>query len=123
MSDIIISTKNKEFRRLIFNEDIILLNKDDSISFKIDDKALKTNLIVLFVNEGEKFKADINVNGEKNIVTLKLYQWDDRELENTAPVIFTTKAGGQVFIKYKTNSSTEHNFRSFQISLWVEDLK
>lgn len=123
MSNIIISTKNKEFRRLVLNEEIILLNKDDSISFKIEDKNLRTQLIVLFVNEGEKFTADFAINSETNIITLKLFQWDDTELENSAPVIFETKAGLKAFIKYKTKSSTINNFRSFHICLWIAESK
>ena len=122
MAKILARSKTGEFKRLILNESIILLNIDDEIIFELSDKIINTKLIIVFSNTGEKIEAATFVSGDGRVVTLTLFKWNDFEYENIFPNIVSTKAGNKVYIKFKSTSSTINNFRTFHICVWVDEL-
>ncbi|MDW3209878.1 MAG: hypothetical protein R8N23_08430 [Reichenbachiella sp.] len=117
------SSKNgKHKRKLIFNENILLVDKYDEIQFEVKEKSLKLTLKFKFVDEGKKYAADIEQFDEGRILEFTLHGWyHDFNIENTNPVIWESTNKDQVlWIKYSTKSQKEHTFREFHITVWKE---
>lgn len=111
-------------RRIILNEDILLVNRLDSLSFPIKDNfsPLGFTINISFSDEGEQFTTTGDVVDDGKTWNINLHKWDGPdEIELTNPIEGTNSSGKKIWLKFKTKSNREKGYRSFHITLWIEE--
>lgn len=125
-----ITTINKDNSkwRLIYNESVILLERVKKASFYVTDEKInfKMNLDFVFSEEGEKYKTKIDISEDGFTATTTLYKWDPESdfghVENIQPLKLKTKAGFNIWVKFRTQASNKNDFRNFQVSVWTDEM-
>ncbi|MFD2583406.1 DUF6864 domain-containing function [Pedobacter vanadiisoli] len=112
-------------RRIIYNESILLVDIDDTLSFSFHDEKLKITLTLNFTfsKDGEPLKTSGNLSEDKKTVNMILYKWDKLEgSEILKPVILTaTQSGKKIWIKFKSSADVKNSFRFFHLTIWGEE--
>jgi hypothetical protein len=112
-------------RRIILNENIILVDRLDNLSFPIIDHTLELEFTinVSFSDEGDIFTTSGDVSDDGKTWHLILHRWDgDMDVEVTKPIESTTlKDNKKLWLKFKTRSNKKMSYRNFHITLWVQE--
>lgn len=121
---IIITDKSGNQKRLFLNENVILLNREDNISFIIKDDTVKMDITLNFIfsDEGKEMSTTGHISDDQKIFTITLHQWNDAvATEITEPVKLTSDSGKIFWMKFKTSADKKNSFRSFHLTLWIEE--
>jgi len=120
-----ISKTNTKWR-LLYNENILLIDLANKLSFEVTDQKLNLYLVINFVfsDDGEKLKAKLNISNDGNTLDITLNKWETDNaigyIENTEPLKLK-KDGNDVWLKYRTQTSKD-NWRNFHLSIWTEEI-
>jgi hypothetical protein len=121
---LIATDKNGISRRVIYNENVLLVDRGDTLSFKIkDDKViLEFTLNITFSDEGKELSTTGNVSEDGKTFNMILHQWDNSMgTELTQPIELATNTGKKIWLKFKTTADKKNSFRSFHLTIWVEE--
>ena len=121
---IIATSKDGYNRRVIYNESVILVDREDKLSFHFTDEKLKfeVTLNYIFSDEGEEYKTTGNVSEDGKTITMTLHKWDNTlGAEVTKPIELSAANGKRIWIKFKTTADKKNLFRSFHLTIWGEE--
>ena len=116
--------KNGISRRVIYNENVLLVDRGDTLSFKIKDDIdiLEFTLNIIFSDEGKELITTGNVSEDGKTLNMILHQWDNSMgTELTQPIELATNNGKKIWLKFKTTADKKNSFRSFHLTIWVEE--
>lgn len=131
MEELITSEVDGIQRKLIYNNNIILIDKNDSLSFDIRSITpidIEFKVKFIFSDEGEKYKASHKIDSEGKTLIITLHNWyssGGRFIFTTKPWIIPTKSGNlKLYLHFRTIAEKEGQFsRSFHLSIWAEEVK
>jgi hypothetical protein len=114
--------KNGISRRVIYNENVLLVDRGDMLSFRINDQKemLEFTLNITFSDEGKEFSTTGNVSEDGKILDMILYQWDSSMGTELIQPIELATAEKKIWLKFKTTSDKKNSFRSFHLTVWLE---
>lgn len=121
----VINKDNSEWK-LIYDADILLLDKSKRLSFDIDDKDSNFKIIINFhfLDDGEKMKTKVDVSDDGSVLDITLYQWDssapNNNVENVEPLKLHSLSGKKIWCKFRTQTSEKNNWRNFHLTTWLE---
>lgn len=116
--------KNGISRRVIYNENALLVDGSDALSFKIKDDIVKLEftLNITFSDEGKELSTTGKVSDDGKTFDMTLHQWDNSMgTELTQPIELSTSTGKKIWFKFKTTADKKNSFRSFHLTIWVEE--
>ena len=111
-------------RRVIFNDEILLVDSEDKLSFYFKDEKLNFDLTFNFTfsEDGEELKTTGNVSDDGKVVNMTLHKWNNSlGTEVTKPIELSTSTGKRIWVKFKTFADKKNSFRSFHLTIWGED--
>lgn len=111
-------------RRAIYNDSVLLVSKDDSVSFSFKDTAMNIDRTFnfKFSDEGEEFKTTGNVSTDGKVINLTLFKWNNSlGTEVTTPIELTLENQKKIWVKFRTTADLPNSFRSFHLTVWVEE--
>jgi hypothetical protein len=111
-------------RRIILNETVLMLNKNDTLSFEVKDEKVrfKKTINFSFSNDGDELSTTGNVADGGKVINIVLHKWDNSVgAEITEPIELKTENNKKVWLKFKTGAQSEYKFRFFNLTIWVED--
>lgn len=112
-------------RRVVYNEIVVLVDDKDKLSFFVHDEKthLEVTINFTFSNEGKKFTTDGHLSPDGKTLDITLHKWDGTfAVENTDPIVMTLeRTQKRSWIKFKTSANKEKSFRTFQLTVWVEE--
>ena len=116
------TSKDGYKRRLIFNETVLLVDKEDVVSFLVKDGTnFETTFNFTFSDSGEKLKTTGNVADNGKVVNMTLFQWDNSlGSEVTNPIELKAMNGKRIWVKFKTYADKGNSFRTFHLTIWGE---
>lgn len=121
---LIATDKNGINRRVIYNENVLLVDRGDALSFKVkDDKImLEFTLNITFSDEGKELSTSGNASEDGKIFNMILHQWDNSMgTELTQPIELVTNTEKKIWLKFKTTADKKNSFRSFHLTIWIEE--
>lgn len=121
---IISKSKDGNNRRVICNENLILVDSEDSLSFEVNDAKLNLDLTFNFTfsDDGEELRTSGTFSDDGKIVNITLHKWNNPAgAELTKPIELTTTIGMRVWVKFKTYADKKNSFRSFHLTIWGEE--
>ena len=110
-------------KRVVCNENILMVNIEDSLSFIIKDSTTPFEFIINieFSDEGKALSTSGTVLEGGKGINMTLHQWNDSvSTELTQPIEFNTNFNKKVWIKFKTSADKKNSFRSFHLTVWIE---
>jgi hypothetical protein len=111
-------------RRAILNEEVILIDIDDSLSFVINDVALNLDLTlnITFSNEGKELTTTGTVQDNGKVINMTLFQWNNSlGAELTKPIELSLINSKRIWIKFRTAADVNTAFRRFSLTIWLEE--
>ncbi|MCL1678375.1 hypothetical protein M2T92_05020 [Elizabethkingia miricola] len=113
-------TTNKK-KILIYNDSILMLDKNDDIIFELNDDILKYNIKFSFNEEGEPYSTNFWKDDEKKTLHYSLNNWDSSTyVEITKPILIEEIGGTKIWMKFRNQSLQNKEHRKFNISIWKE---
>ncbi len=116
------TSKDGVIRRILFNENILLIDREDSLTFNIIDKELNLNFnfTINFSDDGKELSTSGNVSEDKTEIIMTLHKWQNTQgSEITKPIEFKIQEK-RIWIKFKTAAHLKNNFRNFHLTIWGE---
>jgi hypothetical protein len=117
-------------RKLIYNNNIILVEKNDFLTFDIKTSIIEMEFVLKFIfsDEGEKYKVSSKSEDGGKTLIITLHNWystNGRFVHTTQPWIIPTKSGKyKIYIHCRTIAEKGESYsRSFHVSLWAEEVK
>jgi hypothetical protein len=109
-------------RILVYQNSVLMIDKQDSLTFAVDNEHLKYNFKFTFSTEGEKFTTVIWENKEEGYLHYQLNNWDySTWVEISRPIIINLPyLDGMVWMKFRTQANEQNSYRQFDISIWKE---
>ena len=111
-------------RRVFYNQNIIMVDREDKLSFSIKDEPneIDVTLNFDFSDEGKELSTSGNITDDGKILNMTLFQWNNSvAAELIKPIELATLAGKKIWMKFKTSADKKNSFRSFHLTLWVEE--
>lgn len=119
---LVATSKDGVKRRLLYNEEVILVDGSDSLSFKIKDPIFAGTFNFIFSDEGEELKLTGSSSDDGNILNITLHKWDNSlGAEITDPVETVASNQKRIWIKFRTFANKKSSLRSFHLTVWVEE--
>lgn len=115
-------SKNGVKRVLIFNDTILLVDREDSLIFKILDSTdnLSFNLNIHFSDDGKELSTTGKTSDDGKEIDITLHKWQSiTGSELTKPIEFEVN-DKRVWIKFRTTADIKNDFRSFHLTIWRE---
>jgi hypothetical protein len=116
--------KSKEgIRRiLVYDKNVLLVDKDDEITFIINNEYLDYTLRFRFTDKGEKYSTNVWEDKKEKLLLYQLNNWDaDTWVEISKPVLLDVPDKiGKFWLKFRNVSSENKSYRNFIISIWKE---
>ena len=105
---------------LIFNECIVMPDKNSHLEIVLPSDLNKWRFILKFDNDITKQLLSTTTRIDKGIVYKTFHHWEgDGKIELTAPELFESKDKRfQVYLKISTIATKQNNFRTVNVSLW-----
>jgi hypothetical protein len=122
--EIISLGQDKIYRKLIYNDSILSFDRLDSLSFHVvhKDSIVDFNIIINFLDEGEKYKTKTEILNDGKDLVVTLFRWDSSNfVELIKPMEFNLKNGRKIWLRFATRTNTSISSRTFQISVWTEN--
>lgn len=118
----VFSIKDGIKKVLIYQQSVLLMNKDEVLIFEIDTPELKFNLTFSFSPEGDPFSTTFWEMPEANFLKYQLNRWDSNTwVEISKPILLRVKDSTENFwLKFRNNSQSEKNIRKFEVTIWKE---
>lgn len=119
-------TKSNTKWRLLYNENVLLIDLANKLTFEVVDEKLKLSIIINFIfsDEGDKLKAKFNISENGKVLDITLNKWETENafgyIENSEPLKLK-KDENNVWVKYRTQTNKD-NWRNFHLSVWTEEL-
>jgi len=118
---IYITNKDGNKKKLIYNENVLLTNIDDMVSFHIQDLEIPVDftLHVSFSEDGKEHSTFGNISEDNKALHLTLYKWNDQlGVELLEPMWISTQSGEKIWLKLRTYADKKHSFRRVHVSVW-----
>lgn len=115
-------SKNGIKRKLLYNEFLLLVDKEDHLSFEIKNDGLEFTINFTFSSNGPENTTSGSVSDDGKVIDMTLYKWESTlGVESTNPIEFTRRnSTKRVWIKFKTSAESLKSFRSFHLTVWGE---
>jgi hypothetical protein len=128
-----LNNENSEQYELVFNESLLLLNKDDEIAIRFGiprlhdiknrDKRVPLNLKIKFTDDAAIGVGNVSPEYGGNDIRITLNKWyADTWITNADPIEFAYKEGDvyreDLKLQIRTSASPLKRHRSITISLW-----
>ena len=109
-------------RLLIYQQTVLLVDKEDILTFEIDNEYLKFTLNFSYSADGDPFSTTYWENQEANLLHFRLNNWDHNTwVEISKPVLLKVKDSNTKFwMRFRNNSQPTKNLRKFEVSVWKE---
>lgn len=111
-------------RRVFYNQNIIMVDREDKLSFSVKDEPTEIDITLNFdfSDEGKELSTSGNISDDGKILNMTLFQWNNSvAAELTKPIELATLTGKKIWMKFKTSADKKNSFRSFHLTLWVEE--
>ncbi len=111
-------------RRVIYNQSVLMVDKEDEISFFVKDEKLnyETTFNFDFSNEGEELKTTGTISDDGKTINLTLHKWlNSLGTEVTTPIELSTNIGKRIWVKFRTTAEKKNTFRMFHLTIWGEE--
>lgn len=108
-------------KRVILNENIIMLHSNDKIVFDLIDAefSFSSSLKFIFNEEGTDLTSKIEI--KNNELTIFVYNWNDElPIENTTPFQVSTNEGKKIYIKFRTSANIKQHIRNLHVTVWLD---
>jgi len=107
---------------LIYQNSLLVVDKDDDLIFEIDEPELKFTINFTFSSEGDPFSTTFWEIPDSNFLKYQLNRWDSiTYVEISKPVLLKTKdSSAKFWLKFRNFSPPDNNLRKFDISIWKE---
>lgn len=106
---------------LIYNNDLLLLSKDDDVIFKLDLENFKYEIKFSFSDEGESYSTTFWRNTESKTLHYMLHKWDSSTyVEISKPILIEESEAGKFWMKFRNQSLENKEHRRFNLSIWQE---
>lgn len=114
-----------ESYNLIYNESLLLLNKEDIVGLTLDTGVAKVKWILFFrfVSNASKKALSIDVNtNDRSVTDIYFNNWyADDWVENKEPIVIESKdKTKRIFIKIRSTANRNTTFRSVIITIWTK---
>lgn len=109
-------------RRILYNEEILMVDREDTLIFHVYDKDINVefNFNVSFSDDGKKLSTSGSTSEDGKEINITLHQWNDKlGSELTKPIEYSVN-GKRIWIKFRTTALVENNFRGFHLTIWGE---
>lgn len=109
-------------KMLVYRESVLTLEKDDSLTFTINNEHLQYTIKFTFSTEGEKYSTTYWEAKDGNYLHIELHNWDGNTyVEVTKPIEINVPLGdSKVWMKFRNYSNVNKNHRKFDLSVWKE---
>ncbi|MBL0102597.1 MAG: hypothetical protein IPP51_01765 [Bacteroidetes bacterium] len=106
--------------KLVFNETMILLSKDDQVFFTLPEELYSWSFRIIFSTGGIPVPSDIFTEFKEKETVLTLNNWfSETGVYNLDPLRFSSKDTNQtLFIKLRTIANHYQDHRTLTISIW-----
>ncbi|RUT79111.1 DUF6864 domain-containing function [Ancylomarina longa] len=119
---IVSQNKNGQNRLLVYNESVLMPDKDDNLTFIIENENLNYKIRFTFSQEGEKYSTTFWEDSNAGYLHYQLNNWDSSTyVEVTKPVeLKVLNSDSKFWMKFRNQSLENKNHRKFQLSIWKE---
>lgn len=121
---VVATSKEGKERRLIYNQNILLKERNDTLKFRVKDDELKFDITFkfIFTDEGDGFKTTSSIENMGREISIILHNWNDPiGVETTNPFEYTLNVTNKtIWVRFKTSSVVNQGFRNFHLSIWGE---
>ncbi len=119
---IVATSKDGIKRRVIFNQEILLVEGSDRLSFTIKDQTFESTMNFTFSDDGEEGKITGTLSDDGKTLDAVLHKWDNGlGVEVTKPIETIALNGKKIWIKFRTIANTSSLLRAFHLTVWVEE--
>ena len=118
-----INKDGSQKRELLINEEFLMVDKYDSLSFETENEkfGMKLTFNFKFSDSGKKYSADGSMSDEGDIIDFTLNNWySSSRVENTKALELDLKSGKKIWVKYGTSANEKRSFRMFHLTIWGE---
>lgn len=107
-------------KKLVYNESIILAEKNDTIEFPIMNGTQELFVVIFrFDDEGTEFTSTMNPTFDPNHYDVTLHRWYSSSfVETTSPWDILVN-NVPYWILWRTSSTDKTNQRTFHLSVWT----
>ncbi|NQY30913.1 MAG: hypothetical protein HRT69_15775 [Flavobacteriaceae bacterium] len=119
---IITTNKNGITRKVVFNDSVLLVDKEDVLSFELTEPKyeIPLKLNFTFSNEGDELTTSGETKDNGSTLNLTLHKWErPNGAELIDPIDFKVD-GVQFWIRFRTAAKSENSFRLFHLTIWKE---
>jgi hypothetical protein len=115
-------SKDGTQRLLVYQNSLLAVDKDDSLTFSIENEHLNYKIRFSFSSEGEKYSTTYWESEETGYLHLQLNSWDSTTyVEISKPILLKVKGSDVKFwLKFRNQSIENKPHRKFEISIWKE---
>jgi hypothetical protein len=109
-------------RRILFNETILMVDREDKLICNIKDKDLnfEFNFNVTFSDDGKELSTTGSSSDDGKEINITLHKWQGSVgTELTKPIEYKVN-DKRIWIKFKTTADIKNNFRGFHLTIWGE---
>lgn len=120
---IIATDKNGRKNRVVYNEEVLLMDREDSVSFFVEDVGNEVNftLNLTFSDKGKEYSTTGDISDDGKFINMTLHKWNNSiATELTKPIALQTKGNKNVWIKFRTAADVKHSFRNVHLTVWIE---
>ena len=112
-------------RRLLLNKEVILVDSDDALSFKMDDDVLNEHLTFNF-KFGPPTQVPLSTTGDispdGNTINMTFNDWNEPSgISFVKPIELKTIIGKTIWIQANVSLSAGSKTRIFHLSIWGEE--
>ncbi len=109
-------------KQLIYNESVLLINKDDYIYFEIRTTDFAYDVKFTFSQEGEKLTTTYWADLENKYLHYQLNNWDSNTYAEVSSPVELKVIGddSRYYMKFRNTSAENINHRRFEICIWKE---
>jgi hypothetical protein len=111
-------------RILVYQNSILLVDKEDELTFIIDNEHLKYTVRFKFSDQGDKYSTSVWESKENRMILYQLNNWDSSSwVEISKPVTLSVPdEPSTVWIKFRNISNESKSYRQFDLTVWKEVL-
>jgi hypothetical protein len=116
----VFNSHENKWLRLIFNETLLLLNRDGEVWVNLGSETSNWILRIQFSNEGFMAANTLTHDTQGKEIIIKLNRWfSETGIENTEPLYFqSADKSVEIYVKIKTVASMYQKTRTLTITVW-----
>jgi hypothetical protein len=110
---------------LVFNETLILLDKNSSVRIRFPKEINHWSIAFVFKDDLTKGKVSYTTILKDKELLFTLNRWySDKWVENSIPDLMKNEeAKIHLFIKFRSEANEQQNFRSLTVTVWKKEIK